>query len=395
MQNSDLFLPQMHPVIPFDLPKEYARLRAEAPITRVGCPAGIDAWLMTRHADVRAVLSNARFSSRGALFWHIRFEDDPPPGAFHRFDGAAHQRFRRALGPELSARRVSELRPVIERIVAGRLDAMAALGGPVDLYRELALPVPSLVIGELLGVPGEEQSWYHERSQLLLRADATREERERTLAEMLDYMRNLVASKRRESGEDLLSRLARGSGRAAEPFTDQELSFLGFLLLFAGHETTASTIGLAVLALLRHPQQLAALRADLGETGRAVEELLRYLPVLLPGLARYATEDIEVGDQRIRAGEWVVTALTSANRDQELCDRPDHLDLTREPTPHVAFGYGPHQCIGQLLARTEMEVVLRGLIGRFPELQLAVPFEQVPLRSDMVTHSVRALPVTW
>jgi cytochrome P450 len=398
LQSNDVLLLGMRPAAPFDLPKEYTRLRAEAPITRVRCPAGMDAWLVTRHADACAVLSDVRFSSRVAQFRHAIPEDnDAPiiPGAVNRMDGAAHLRFRRALGPEFSARRVRELYPRIERIVAGRLDAMATLAHPMDLYRELALPVPSSVIWELLGVPEGKQSWFQERSQFLQRTNVTHEEQKCILAEMLGYMRDLVASKHCEGGEDLLSRFAQGPVGAAEPFTDEELAGLGAGLLVAGHETTATTIGLAVLALLQHPRQLAALRKDPDKTERAVEELLRYLPVLPLGIARYATEDIEIGDRRILAGEWVVTALASANRDPELCDRPDRLDLSREPTPHVAFGYGRHQCIGQLLARAEIEAVLRGLIGRFPQLQLAVPFEQVPLRSDMAIYGVQELPITW
>jgi cytochrome P450 len=272
---------------------------------------------------------------------------------------------------------------------------MATLAHPVDLYQELALPVPFLVMLELLGVPKKEQNWIQERTRFRHRTNITHEERKRVREQMCDYMRDLVASKRREGSEDLLSRLTQCPTGAAEPFTDEELTNLGVVLLLAGYETTASTIGLAVLALLRHPQQLAALRTNLEETGRAVEELLRYLPVLHLGLARYATEDIEVSGQRILAKEWVVTALASANRDPQVCDRPDRLDITREPTPHVAFGYGPHQCIGQLLARTEIETLLRTLIERFPQLQLAVPFEQVPLRPDTAIHSVQALPVTW
>jgi cytochrome P450 len=395
VHSSDVLNLWLHPAAPFDLPKEYARLRAEAPITRVRCPAEMDAWLVTRHADVCAVLSDPRFSSRGALFRHVILNAPVAPGTIHRMDGAAHLRFRRALGPEFSVRRVQELRPRIERIVAARLDAMAALAQPVDLYQELALQVPSLVIWELLGVPEGEQSWLQECSQLLLHMNVTHEEQKRIRAQVCDYMRDLVASKRREGSEDLLGRLTRCPAGAAEPFTDEELTNLGVVLLLAGYETTAGTIGLAVLALLRHPQQLAALRANPEQTGRAVEELLRYLPVLQVGIARYATEDIEVGDRRIPAEEWVVTALASANRDPEICDRPDRLDITREPTPHVAFGHGRHQCIGQLLARAEIETVLRGLIARFPGLQLAVPFEQVPLRPDTVVHSVQALPVTW
>jgi cytochrome P450 len=201
---------------------------------------------------------------------------------------------------------------------------MATLAHPVDLYRELALPVTSSVIWELLGVPEGKQSWFQECSQFMMRTDVTPEEQEHVRTEMLDYMRDLVASKHRDGSEDLLSRFAQDSVGAAESFTDEELTGLGVGLLVAGHETTAATISLAVLALLRHPRQLAALRTDPEKTARAVEELLRYLPVLPLGLARYdpyLLDGPRVADNKMssmlpagRSGSvaWIATMTSTA-----------------------------------------------------------------------------------
>ncbi|WP_327067843.1 cytochrome P450 [Kitasatospora sp. NBC_01302] len=402
---------------PFDPDPAYARLREEQPVSRIAFPSGGSGWLVTRWADARAVLADPAFSSRLSTGSpHVRrtlvpLPEQALPGALLRLDGAEHRRYRRPVMRAFTVRRVQQLRPRIERIVEEHLAAMeraAAAGGgaPVDLVAELALPVTSLVICELLGVRYEDRATFQRLAGQLLTIDVTPEQSVQARLELGAFLSELVAAKRLDPGADLLSTLVAEADADPEgPLNDQALTVLGSLLLIAGHETTANMISLGTLALLQHPGQLAALRAqpELGEG--AVEELLRHLTIIQFGLLRLATQDTTVGGRSIRAGEQVVVALPAANRDpglglglpgagEPLTD-PEHLDITRPPTAHLAFGHGPHQCLGQQLARAELQITLGALFARFPGLRLAEPLEQVPFRDDMIIYGVHRLLVTW
>ncbi|WP_406478904.1 cytochrome P450 [Streptomyces platensis] len=382
---------------PFNPPEEYRTIREEAPVTPATFPDGAKGWMVTSYEDVRAVLADPRFGSNRR---QLRPGDPapadeplppPPPGFFIMMDAPEHTRFRRLLTGQFTVRRMQKLVPVVEQIVAERLAEMASAEGPVDLVQSYALPIPSLVICELLGVPYEDRENFQRDSAQMLRLDASREEVQQANQAMSRYIRELAVAKRAHPTDDILGGLARSG-----VLTDEELGGVGALLLLAGHETTANMIALGTMCLLNNPGQLAALRADPELMDNAVEELLRYLTIIQFGLRRTALEDVELGGQRIEAGSVVVAALPAGNRDAaHFSGDPETLDVHRPYRPHLAFGHGIHQCIGQQLARVEMKAALSALIERFPTLRLAVPADQVPMRHDMLIYGVHKLPVTW
>ncbi|MFD0164825.1 cytochrome P450 [Streptomyces decoyicus] len=381
---------------PFDPPQEYRTLREEAPITPVTFPDGTNGWLVTRHADVRAVLSDQRFGAnrrpaRAAALPAGTPLPPPSPGMFIMMDAPEHTRIRRLLTGQFTVRRMRQLAPAVERIVAEHLDAMASAEQPVDLVQAFALPIPSLVICELLGVPYEDRADFQRNSSTMLRLDASQEEVQQAHLAMNRHIHELVLAKRARPTDDILSGLVQEGS-----LTDEEMAGVGALLLLAGHETTANMIALGTMCLLGNPGQLAALRADASLWDNAVEELLRYLTIIQFGLRRVVREDLELDGHHIEAGTTVLASLTSGNRDAEqFTGDPDQLDVRRQYSPHLAFGHGVHQCIGQQLARVEMKAALSALLDRFPTLRLAVPADQVPMRDDMIIYGVHALPVTW
>lgn len=247
------------------------------------------------------------------------------------------------------------------------------------------------MICELLGVPYADRADFQRNSSTVLRLDATHEEVQQAHLAMSRHIHELTVAKRAAPTDDILGGLVR-DGR----LTDEEVAGVGALLLLAGHETTANMIALGTMCLLGNPGQLAALRADPSLMDNAVEELLRYLTIIQFGLRRVALEDVELGGHRIEAGATVLASLTSGNRDAtQFSGDPDQLDVRRPYSPHLAFGHGIHQCIGQQLARVEMKAALSALIDRFPGLRLAVPAQEVPMRDDMLIYGVHELPVTW
>ncbi len=384
---------------PFDPAEDYARFRTEESLTRVSCPAGIDAYLLSSYDEVRALLNDPRLSSRAAVSTHVVLDRDldapTVPGSILHLDGPAHARLRRMLTPEFTVKRMQALREYVRGLIDERIDAILAKGGPVDLYQEFALPIPSLVICELLGVPYADRDRFQAQSSILVSTDAAPELMAATSQEVQQYIAGLVMTKMAEPADDLLSRLIQRGNESETPLTLEELIVLGLSLLVAGHETTANMIGLSTLALLRNPEQLAALREDPSLAESAVEEMLRYLSIVQFGLLRNATEDIEFGDETIRAGEWLVAALASGNRDESVFPNAEKIDLRRNPTTHLAFGFGAHQCIGQQLARVELQEVFSRLYQRIPTLRLAVPFEEITFKDNALAYGVRGLPVTW
>ncbi|KUL34419.1 cytochrome [Streptomyces sp. NRRL F-4489] len=385
---------------PFDPPRALTRLREARPVSPLVFPDGHEGWIVTGYDAVRRLMADTRFSSRQDLgVLHIPYEatgmpvmTEPAPqvpGLFVAMDPPDHTRLRRKLTGAFTVRRMKQLEEHIGEIVARQLDAMARLAPPVDLVKEFALPVPSLVICELLGVPYEDRDTFQTNSAQMMVKDQTLDEKMAAYGALTAYLAELVTRKRAEPGEDILSDLARHDDLSVE-----ELVGIAFLLLLAGHETTANMLALGTFALLEHPDQLAALRADPDLMPDAVEELLRYLAVA-DIFYRYATEDIELGGETITKGSTVVVALLAANRDPGRFDDPDTLDVHRNARGHMAFGHGIHQCLGQQLARVEMRAGFEGLLRRFPTLQLAVPAREVKLRTDMNIYGVHELPVTW
>jgi cytochrome P450 len=359
----------------------------------------MDAWVVTRYEDVRKVLADPRMSSRGAPSMHVtRGADlDAPvqPGSLLRMDGAEHSRLRRMLISEFTVRRIEAMRPYIQRVIDEHIDALLAGPKPADLVAEFALPIPSLVICELLGVPYADRADFHQQSAIMVSVDGDMATRHAAYEQMLGYMNKLFAAKLTDPQDDLFSRLIARGEASERPFTAEELVSLGITLLVAGHETTANMIALSTLALLRQPDQLAALRADPGLATPAVEEMLRYLSVVQFGLLRHATEDIPLGEETIKAGDWLVAALNAGNRDELVFAGADRIDLRRKARTHLAFGFGIHQCLGQQLARVELQEVYTRLFTRIPTLRLAVDFDKIGFKDNTLVYGVTALPVTW
>ncbi|WP_280305520.1 cytochrome P450 [Nocardia neocaledoniensis] len=393
-------LPQDRDAGPFDPPSAITALRAARPVSPLRFPDGHEGWLVTGYEAVRTLMADTRFSSRQDLgIVHVPYETpgmpaqtEPSPqipGLFIAMDPPDHTRLRRKLTGTFTVRRMRRLEEHIVEVVERQLDEMAAMAPPVDLATAFALPVPSLVICELLGVPYEDRATFQENTAKFLVRDQELGEKMAAYGAMTTYLAGLVTRKRAEPTEDILSDLARDEDLGIE-----ELVGIAFLLLLAGHETTANMLALGTFALLEHPDQLAALRADAELMPGAVEELMRYLSVA-DIFYRYATEDIELCGETITAGSTVVVSLLAANRDPLRFDDPDALDVRRTARGHVSFGHGVHQCLGQQLARIEMRAGFAGLLRRFPTLALAVPADEVPLRSDMNIYGVHELPVTW
>jgi cytochrome P450 len=390
---------------PFDPPAALDHLREQSPVSPVAMLNGATMWLVSGYAEARTVLSDPRFSSDRFRFGSARqdipadvreklLDERSRAGSFIAMDPPEHTRYRKLLTGQFTVRRMRQLAPRIEEIVTEHLDAMLAAGTSADLVTAFALPVPSLVICELLGVPYADRAEFQQRTATMLRLDTSFEEILRVRDEMRQFMLRLVAEKRESPCDDLLSGLIHNDG-AHTALTNDELANIATLLLVAGHETTANMLGLGTFALLAHPEQLEALRADPTLIDTAVEELLRYLSIVHLGIFRVTTEDVELRGQRIPAGQTVAVSLPVTNRDPEHWSDPASLDVSRGRSPHLAFGHGVHQCLGQQLARVEMTVGFTHLLRRLPNLRLAVPAAEVPLRSDMAIYGVHALPVAW
>ncbi|HEX3648442.1 MAG TPA: cytochrome P450 [Pseudonocardiaceae bacterium] len=383
----------------FDPVGELVRMREEAPLSRMTLPWGMPAWLATRYDAVRTVLGDAtRFSNSGAFGGRRgpmqgAGEADRPnrTGFLLGYDPPEHTRLRKLLTAEFTVARMRRLRPRVETIVTEHLDALAAAGAPADLVADFALPVPSLVICELLGVPYSDRDEFQRLSRA--RLDMSRDIEIRAAAgdQARAYMAGLIAEQRRSPGDGLLGRLIREHG---DEIGDTELTGVADLLLLAGHETTSNMLGLGTLVLLRDPDQLAALR-DPSRVDNSVEELLRYLSVVHTVTPRMALTDVTLDGVEIKAGEVVLCSLPAANRDPSLGDDLDRVDLSRAVTTHVAFGHGIHHCIGAPLARMEMRIAYPALFDRFPTLRLAIPFEEVQFRAFSVVYGLSALPVAW
>ncbi|MFJ3223289.1 cytochrome P450 [Streptomyces sp. NPDC086783] len=393
-------LPTERDAGPFNPPRDITRLRDARPVSPLVFPDGHKGWLVTGHEAARTLLADPRFSSRqdlGAL--HIPYdvpgmpavtEPSPQvPGLFISMDPPDHTRLRRLLTGAFTVKRLKELEEHIVDIVERQLDAMARLTPPVDLVKEFALPVPLQVICELLGVPYADREKFQADIATFLERDVALDEKIAAYTGLTGYLAELVTGKRAAPGQDILSDLA-----ARDDLTVEELTGIGFLLLLAGHETTANMLGLGAFALLEHPDQAAELRADPGLLPDAVEELMRHLSVA-DIFYRYATEDIELGGETIAQGSTVVVSLLAANHDPARFEDPDTLDVHRTARGHLTFGHGLHQCLGAQLARIEMRAGFGGLLRRFPTLALAVPAAEVKLRTDMNIYGVHELPVTW
>lgn len=395
-QQTALTAPAPRGACPFAPPPAYQQARDEPALSRVSLWDDSSAWLITRHQDVRAVLRDARFSADAARpgFPFLSagrkvLANDRP--TFIRMDDPEHATLRRMLTADFMVKKIEALRPQVRAVADELLDRMTDGRERADLVSEFALPLPSIVICLLLGVPYEEHAFFQECSRVMLRTDADPGEVEAAQARLIDYLGRLTHAKRSAPDDGILSRLAHDT-----ELTDDQIASMGRLLLVAGHETTANMTALSVLALLGRPDQLDRLRhADAEQLRVAVEELLRYLSVVHSGLARVATEEVMIGGTVVRAGEGVLCMLGTANWDEDAFPGGADLDVSRDARRHVAFGFGVHQCLGQPLARVELQVALATLLRRLPDLRLDVPSEEIRFRHEMAVYGVHALPVAW
>ncbi|WP_410570178.1 cytochrome P450 [Amycolatopsis sp. cmx-4-61] len=384
---------------PYTPPPGLADLQREAPITRVRIWDGSTPWLLTRYADVRAVLADRRFSvdparpgypARGPAGRGRR----TGRGSFISMDGPEHLRLRRMLIGEFTVRRVEALRPSIERTAAELLDELTAGPQPADLVERYALPLPSIVISDLLGVPYEDHAFFEDRARAMLDDSAGDEANRAATAELARYLGTLLHRRSTRPTDDLLGRLS-AEQVATGALSRSDAVATAILLLVAGHETTANQIALSTAFLLDNPQHAEAFRSADGPPAAAVDELLRLLTITHLGRRRVATADVRLGDVTIRAGEGVIAAADIANRDRREFPDPDEVDLRRSPNHHLAFGHGEHLCLGHHLARLELRVALTALLRRLPRLRLAVPAGELPFRHAHPIYGIDRLPVAW
>jgi cytochrome P450 len=383
---------------PFAPPPEVAG----KPVRRVRIWDGSTPWLITGYEEVRALFSDSRVSvddrRPGFPHWNesMLATVHRRPRSVFTSDADEHTKFRRMLSRPFTFRRVEALRPAIQQITDDHIDAILAGPQPAELVTALALPVPSLVISELLGVPYEDHEFFQHHATVGLGRYATAEDTAKHAGGLAKYLIKLIDAKLEKPAEDAVSDLAERV-KAGE-IDKREAAQLGTGLLIAGHETTANMIGLGVLALLENPDQLALIRDsdDPKVIANAVEELLRYLSIIQNGQRRIAVEDIEIAGVTIRAGEGIIIDLAPANWDPNVFAQPEQLDSGRpNAAQHVAFGYGRHQCVGQQLARAELQIVFPTLFRRIPTLRLTTTIDQVPFKHDRLAYGVYELPVNW
>ncbi|NEY31034.1 cytochrome P450 [Streptomyces sp. PRKS01-65] len=396
-----------------DPPAEWEELRARCPVAHATLPSGDTAVYLTRYDDVRALLSDPRFVRPTGRDNAARLAPEGIGGAAVTGSamvsipdrGAPHQRWRRRVGRYFTAKRMTALRPGMTRLAEDLVDAMLAGGAPADLRASLGFPFPVYVICDLLGVPAEDRDRFsHWSDSFLSITRYTADEIRTAEQEFVAYMSDHIAAKRAEPADDLLSTLIAESGTAeggesedgdGGGLSHDELVATGMGLLVAGHETTANMIGKMVAMLLSDRSRWERLLADPSLVRPAVEESLRFDTNLGFGLRRYLGEDAEIGGHVVPAGSTVVCSMPAANRDERAFDAPDTMDLARTPNPHLTFGAGPHSCLGQALARTELQVVLETLLTRVPTLRLAVPAAELRRTEGLIVGGLREVPVRW
>jgi len=386
---------------PFGPPPEMLRLHAEKPVSKVRLWDGSTHWLVTRYDDQKALYGDRRLSvdttREGFPYLNEAFREtaSKTPPSFLNMDDPDHGRIRRMVTGPFTVKRIEALRPAIQRMTDELIDTMLAGPKPVDLVEALALPLPSLVICELLGVPYEDHEFFQSNSKVSLRRDTTAEETRASFGALFQYLDRQLDAKLADPAEDMLSELA--ARMQAGELSRMDAAMLGILLLGAGHETSANMIALGTLAFLEHPDQLAVVRDtdDQKVLANAAEEMLRYLTVVHTGQRRLALEDLEIGGRLIRAGEGVIIPGATGNWEAGVFPDPERLDVHRDARRHMAFGFGIHQCLGQQLARLELQIVYRTLFRRVPTLRLATETDKIPFKDDGIVYGVYELPVTW
>jgi pentalenic acid synthase len=381
---------------PYHPPAAYEQLRARGPVTKVQQFDGRAVWAVTGHAETRALMSNPNMSVNR---FHPNFPMPIPAlaqlqtsrtaaiGALIRTDPPEHAKQRRDILPSFTLKKIAALKPGIQRIVEQQIDAMLAQGSSADLVDAFAKPTVAMVLSQLLGIAYEDRGYFEELTYRRFDPEQVVD----AMSALTAYLEQVLRAKETKRGDGLLDDLVEHVLNGT--LERDELVRYALVLVIAGQETTANTIALSVLTLLAHPEQLAQLQADRDLWPNAVEELLRFLSIT-GGLSRVATADIEIGDKLICEGDGLIFLNPAANRDERQFDRPNELDVGRSVRNHLSFGFGIHQCIGQNLARVELEITLRTLFERIPNVRLAVAVDQIPVRQGLVFGLVE-LPVSW
>ncbi|MBI1385894.1 MAG: cytochrome P450 [Rhizobiales bacterium] len=384
---------------PFRPPEQYLEAQRSCPVLPVELWNGQRAWLLTRHQDFREALLDGRFSGEFARpdfpsVTEARQGIDKLERAFVGMDNPRHDHYRRMFTKEFTTRRMLALRPQIEAITDDLLDAMEKKGPPGDLVADLAVTLPALVMCELFGSPYEDHTYIMKCAAGRHGLTQTPETAARTARDLVAYCRGLIEDKMRAPADDMLSRVI---AEQVEPghLSIDDLAEICSMILRAGHDTTTNMIGLGVVLLLEHPNQLAAMKADPNLVQGAVEEILRYAAPVQFAPRRVALEAVTVAGSRIEPGDGVFAVAPAANWDPEVFPDPERFDITRDASQHLAFGYGIHHCLGQGLARIELQVVFSRLFARFPDLRLAVPLEKIPFKYDSQIYGAYEVPVTW
>jgi cytochrome P450 len=388
---------------PLDPPKEWAELRGGCPVAHVTLPSGDAARLITRYDDVKQVLPDPRFTRQLTAPDAARMTADGG-GVFNSEmatiipdSGDGHLHWRRLVGKWFTAKRMAALRPRMARIAEDLIDQLVKEGAPGDLKAGLGFPLPVYVICDMLGVPAEDRDKFSYWSDTLLNLTRYgKEEIEAAQAAFFQYMSDLLEDKRANpGGEDLLSELLAAGGPEEGGLNDLQILVTGMALLVAGHETTANMIGKMVAMLLADRSRWEALLADPSLVRTTVEETLRLDANSGFGLPRYLPVEAEIGGETLPKGTTVICSMAAANRDDAAFEAAAEMDLTRSPNAHLAFGSGAHSCLGQSLARTELQVVLEVLLRKLPTLELAVPEAELERVEGLAVGGLRTVPVRW
>ncbi|MFF7882174.1 cytochrome P450 [Streptomyces sp. NPDC020794] len=390
---------------PLEPPADWKRLREQCPVATAGLPSGDTGTLLTRYDHVKALLSDPRFSRPTAEDAGARIAPEGAGGVSTNSDmslpvplkGDGHLRWRRLVTKYFTAKRMTALRPRMVDMTEALVDDMVRSGWPADLKAALGFPLPVYVICDLLGAPAEDRDRFSYWSDAFLNVDRyTKDETKAAYTEFVTYMSDLVVAKRAQPGDDVISMLIKESRAEGQGLSDPELVGTGMGLLVAGHETTANMIGKMIAMLLADRTRWEGLLANPSLVRTAVDEVLRSDANLGGfGARRYLTEDFEVGGTVLPGGTTVFCALSAANRDEHVFPDPDEMDLTRSPNPHLTFGAGAHSCLGQSLARTELQVALEVLLHKLPSLELAVPVAELRQIEGLTVGGLREVPVRW
>ncbi|MFJ1746599.1 cytochrome P450 [Streptomyces sp. NPDC088116] len=387
-----------------EAPAEWERLRQRCPVAAVELPSGDRATLLTRYEHVKGLLSDPRFARPTAQDDSARLAPEGAGGVAATGSpelalaakGEPHQRWRRQVGKWFTAKRMTALRPRMTATAERLIDEMTEDGGPADLKARLGFLLPVYVICDMLGVPADDRDRLSHWSDAFLSVTRFgKEEIDKAQAEFVQYMSGHISAKREEPADDLLSMLIKESEVEGQGLSDKELLVTAMGLLVAGHETTANMIGKMIAMLLADRSRWEQLLADPSLVRTAVEEALRFDTNLGFGLRRYISEDTEIGGETLPRGTTVICSMPAANRDEDVFADAENMDLGRSPNPHLVFGAGPHSCLGQALARTELQVVLEALLRKLPTLELAVPTEELERVEGLLVGGLREVPVRW